>query len=116
MATFIQIEYAASHPGLGRIGTALRAVRQLASTRGLAMLLLSALAGAGAVAAHEVLDSLAEGHLLMLWLALWMVLFVALALFSRSAGHLARKLNQLSLAVAKNRLDWAMPLSGDKRG
>ena len=40
------------------------------------------------VVGYQVMDSLAEGHLLVLWIALWLVSFAALALLSGTVNRL----------------------------
>ena len=84
-------------------------------SRGLARLLLSAIAAAAMVVAYQVMDSIAEGHLLVMWMGLWAAAFVALAVFASSAHHLAARikagLDDWSRSVAEARADermWAM--------
>ena len=63
----------------------------------MATLLLSALTAAIVVVAYQVMDSIAEGHLLAMWMALWVAAFAALTLFAGAARQLA--------ARVKNNLD-----------
>ena len=51
----------------------------------MAALLLTAMVAAVLVVAYEVMDSVVEGHLLVLWIALWAIGFASLALFSGTA-------------------------------
>ena len=65
MTSFVNIKYSTQHPGVVRAESAFGAVRQLghafSGTRGLATLLLSAIAAAVMVVAYQVMDSVAEG-------------------------------------------------------
>jgi hypothetical protein len=100
MTSFIDIKYSTEHPGVARVESAIdasldlsRQVRHgLSGTRGLSKLLLSAMVAATMVVAYEVMDSVAEGHLLVMWIALWAVAFAALALFAGAARDLAARL------------------------
>ncbi len=113
MSSFVNVKYPAEHPGVVRVEAALAAAgqlkKQVSGTRGLAMLLLSAMVAAATVVAYQVMDSVAEGHLLVIWIALWAVAFAALALFAGSARRLAARtvsgLNAWSLAIAQARAD-----------
>ena len=119
MTSFINIEYAARHQGVERIESAIRAVqharRDLSGSRGLATLLLSAMTAAIMVVAYQVMDSIAEGHLLAMWIGLWLAAFTALALFSGATRRLAASTKssldawsrELVLARADQRL-WSM--------
>ncbi|UUZ65400.1 hypothetical protein LP417_13210 [Polaromonas sp. P1-6] len=83
MTSFVNIKYSTQHPGVARAESAIDAVKQLhqgfSGTRGLATLLLSAMAAAVMVVAYQVMDSVTEGHLLVMWIALWAVAFAVLA-------------------------------------
>jgi hypothetical protein len=93
MTSFVNIKYSTQHPGVVRAESAFGAVRQLAhafsGTRGLATLLLSAIAAAVMVVAYQVMDSVAEGHLLVMWIGVWAVAFAVLALFAGAARNAA---------------------------
>ncbi len=93
MTSFVNIKYSTQHPGVVRAESAFGAVRQLAhaftGTRGLATLLLSAIAAAVMVVAYQVMDSVTEGHLLVMWIGVWAIAFVALALFATAARSAA---------------------------
>lgn len=119
MTSFVHIEYSNQHPGVARIESAIDAAQQLRQgffgTRGLAGLLHSAIVAAFMVVAYQVMDSVAEGHLLVMWIALWVVAFAALAFFANTARHLAARITvgldrwsrNLAAARADERL-WAM--------
>jgi hypothetical protein len=93
MTSFVNIKYSTQHPGVARAESAFGAVRQLAhafsGTRGLATLLLSAIAAAVMVVAYQVMDSVTEGHLLVMWIAVWAVAFAVLAVFAGTARNAA---------------------------
>lgn len=119
MNSALNTKYFTQHANAPRDGGALEVTRHrvhgLLDTRGLATLLLSAMAAATMVVAYQVMDSVAEGHLLVLWIALWAVAFAALALFAGAARHLAARLKAgldgWSLRQAQARADqrmWAM--------
>jgi hypothetical protein len=65
--------------------------RGMSGTPGLTTVLLSALAAAVMVVADQLMDSLAEAHLLVLWLVLWATAFAALVLFSGAARMAATR-------------------------
>jgi hypothetical protein len=113
MTSFVNIKYSTQHPGVVRAESAFGAVRQLgqafSGTRGLATLLLSAVAAAIMVVAYQVMDSVTEGHLLVMWIALWAVAFAALAIFAGTARNVAARvkagLDGWSRSMAEARAD-----------
>lgn len=113
MTSFVNIKYSTQHPGVVRAESAFGAVRQLGKaftgTRGLATLLLSAVAAAIMVVAYQVMDSVTEGHLLVMWIALWAVAFAVLALFAGTARNVAARakagLDGWSRSLAEARAD-----------
>lgn len=122
MTSFVQIQYSNQHPGVARVESAIEAAQQLrhgfSGTRGLATLLLSAIAAAVMVVAYQVMDSVTEGHLLVMWIAAWAVAFAVLASFAGTARSLAARmkagLDGWSRALAEARADqrlWAMAKS-----
>ena len=119
MTSFVHLEYSTKHPGVARVESAVEAAQHLrqgfSGTRGLAKLLLSAIAAAVMVVAYQVMDTMAEGHLLVLWIGLWAVAFITLAVFANTARELAIRmkagLDGWSRSVAAARADerlWAM--------
>lgn len=121
MTSFVRIDYPAVHPGVARFEAAYKAASNFRqgfdSTRGLAAMLLAAIVAALVVAADQVVDTWADGHLLAAWIALWAVGFAALALFAGTARRLAARvvggLNGWSQRVAQARADervWAIAL------
>jgi hypothetical protein len=118
MTSFVNVEYSKDHPGVVRLESAIESAQHigqgLSGKRGLATLLLSAMAAAVMVVAYEVMDTVAEGHLLVMWIALWAAAFVSLAVFAGTARHLATRmkvgLDDWSRAMASARADerlWA---------
>ena len=113
MTSFVNVNHPAEHPGVVRVEAALSAAGQLRKrisvTRSLATLLLSAMVAAAMVVAYQVMDSVAEGHLLVVWIALWATAFAALALFAGATRRLAARtltgLNDWSQAIAQGRAD-----------
>ena len=119
MTRFVHLEYATEHPGVARVESAIEAAQHLrrgfSGTRALAKLLLSAIAAAVMVAAYQLMDTLAEGHLLVIWTGLWAAAFIALAAFANATRHLAVRmkagLDNWSRNLAQTRADerlWAM--------
>jgi len=92
MPTFVHIDYPTSHPGVER---ALRVAhkfegfaKRLTQERGLAAMLQWSVVAAILVGAFQAIDSLSEDHLMLAWLAMWLVALSALALFARPLRHL----------------------------
>ncbi len=119
MTSFVHIEYSNQHPGVARVEAAIASAQQIkrsfSGTRGLATLLLSAIAAAVMVVAYQVMDSMAEGHLLVLWIGLWAVAFATLAVCASTARTAAARikasLDGWSRNLAAKRADerlWAM--------
>ncbi len=123
MTSFVHIEYSNQHAGVSRVEAAFESAassaqhikRNFSSTRSLATLLLSAIAAAVMVVAYQVMDSIAEGHLLALWIGMWVVAFATLAAFASTARHMVVKvktsLDGWSRNIAAKRADerlWAM--------
>ncbi len=123
MTSFVHLEYSNQHPGVARVETAIdsavssaqRIKRHFFSTRSLAMFLLSAIAAAAMVVAYQVMDSMADGHLLVLWIGLWAVAFATLAAGANTARHVVLQakssMDTWSRNIAAKRADerlWAM--------
>ena len=119
MTSFVHLEYSNQHAGVARVKAAISAAKQIkrnfSGTRFIATLLLSAIAAAAMVVAYQVMDSLANGHLLVLWVGMWAVAFAALAVFASTARHAAvsakSSLDKWSRNAAARRADerlWAM--------
>lgn len=115
MTGFVHPSFRTNHPGVDRLESAYDAARQLRrgfGTRGLAAMLLAAIASAMVVVADQVVSTWADGDLLAAWIALWVVGFAALALFAGTARRLAIRTvasaDAWSVRVARNRADERM--------
>jgi hypothetical protein len=111
MTSFINAKYSDHHRGADRAESEVDAAQQFSSTRGVALLLLSAMAAAVMVVAYEVMDTTAEGHLLVMWMGVWAALFAVLVLLAGMALRLKGRLDAWSYRVAQARADqrlWAM--------
>ena len=91
MTSFVQPSYPTHHEGIERVGDAIdsatNAYRKFDGARGLATFLLAAVVSGLILAANQLIDTWADGHLLAAWMALWTVAFAALAL---AAGPIRR--------------------------
>ena len=125
MTRFIDINYPTRHQGAERVESVIDAAKEvrrgLSGTRGLATMLLSGVTAAIMVVAYQLMDSVAEGHLLAMWMALWIVAFAALALFAGTTRQLAARgktgLDAWSRNRAKARADqrlWSMALQDSR--
>jgi len=105
MTSFVHVDYSATHPGVARVEAAVDAVQRLrndfSGSRGLAKLLLSAMVAAVLVVAYQVMGSVAEGHLLVIWTSMWAVAFTALALFAGAARRSATTIRRSVYAWAR---------------
>lgn len=122
MATFIQSNYRTQHLGVARVESAAAALSALSalsrgfdSAKGLSAMLLAAMVSALVVVADQLIDTWADGHLMLAWLALWLTAFAAVAIFAGAARKLAatavNALNAWSQRVANARSDarlWAI--------
>lgn len=97
MSSFIHIDQPVEHPGINRASAAFDHVRNAGHSfngaRGLAAVLLAAMVSALLVVADRVISSWSDGGLVVGWIALWAVGFVALALFSDSTRALATRVS-----------------------
>ena len=108
MVSFQASRLSAQQPGSVRATAATAEVhRGFDSATSLSAMLLAAMVSALLVVAHLLLDTWAEGHLLLAWAALWVVGFSAVAVFAGSARKLAGLavgfLDAWSRRVAKNK-------------
>jgi hypothetical protein len=95
---FASSSIASTRAGSAAKSTGMR--KESEGSRTLAGMLLAAVMAALLVAADQVIDTWADGHLLAGWVALWTVAFAALAL-------LAPPLRQISTAMASLFSTWA---------
>ena len=113
MTSFIHPSFPAQHLGVARVESAVDTVKSMRrdfdSTKGLAAMLLAAMVSALVVVADQLIDTWADGHLMVAWVSLWVVAFVALALFAGAARNLAcavvAGMNAWSARVAQTRAD-----------
>ena len=113
MTSFVHVNHPTIHPGVDRVEAAIDAVgqarRNFSGSRSLATLLLSSVAAAIMVAAYQVMDNVAEGHLLVIWIAMWAVAFALLAFMAGSVRSLAAKfklsMDNWSANLASQRAD-----------
>lgn len=113
MTSFVHIEYRTTHGGVERVESAISAARQLYrgfdSTKGLAGLLLAAMVSALVVVADQLAETWTDGHMLAVWVLLWIVGFAALALLRPLtryvSGAVMRALDAWSRRVARQRAD-----------
>jgi hypothetical protein len=100
MTRFVVSAYPTEHPGLARLEVAFERLRDLgqhlSGAQALASALLAGMVAAVLVVAHQVMDSLAEGHLRAIWIGAWLVGFAALAALAQPARQLAAVLRQLT--------------------
>jgi hypothetical protein len=101
--------------GLGRAPSAQQAPRNTDGSRSLAALLLAAVVAAMVILADRLVSTWADGHLLLAWVFLWVVVFAGLALFADSARRVARRgivvLDSWSQSMAEARAEtrlWEM--------
>ena len=125
MTSFVHLEYSTTHPGVARVEAAIDAAQHLrhgfAGGRGLTALLPSAIAVALMVVAYQVMDHVAEGHLMVIWIAMWAAAFGALVFFAGTTRHIAASmkagLDGWSRDVARSRADerlWATAKSDSR--
>jgi hypothetical protein len=119
MTGFVVSYYPTVHPGVARLEAAAEGLaelgRRLSGGRGLAAALLAGLVAAVLVVAFEVMDTLAEGHLLVIWMGVWLAGFAALALLAspsrQLSGFLRRTVHSRLQRLARERADdrmWAV--------
>ncbi|MDM0116234.1 hypothetical protein QTI66_29130 [Variovorax sp. J22R133] len=93
MTTFIHVDQTLTHAGVERVEAAINqlssAGKHFKGARGLAALLLGAAVSALVVAAFRLVVNLADGGLLLGWVVLWSLTFVALALLADTAHSLS---------------------------
>lgn len=110
MTTFIQPSFPTRHAGVERAAFAADAVRSgFNSTKILSAMLLAAMVSALVVVADQLMNTWAEGHLMLAWIALWVVGFAAVATFAGAARTLAttlvEALDAWAVRVAQRRAD-----------
>ncbi len=113
MSTFIHTAYSNEHPGVQRVESAIQGALLLrhrwSSVSGLAALLVTSIVAAVLVVAYEVMDSVVEGNLLVMWMALWALAFAGLAFYSGTVRSIVARsklgLDSWARGQAKARAD-----------
>jgi hypothetical protein len=137
MTSFVHVEQPSQHPGVVRaeraVGSIQQAGRQLTRPRGIAVALLAVGVVALIAAVNHAGDTVSESNLLVGWIALWVVVFAALALIvgpaskglqqvrgllgrwtaARRAAQQDEKLWQLALTDARIMADISRAMSSD---
>lgn len=121
--SFIHLDYPRSHPGADRLERTVEAAGQvvarlrknLSASRGLGVVLLAAMVATLLLVTDQLVDTLADGHLMAAWMLTWVVGFSAIALLAPMARALAGRviegLDNWSRNVAHRRADerlWAL--------
>lgn len=88
MTTYIHHRHGV-RPAAPDLVSAQSARRGFNGTKGLSAMLLAAMVSALVVVADQLIDTWADGHLMVAWVALWLVGFTAIALFADAANKLA---------------------------
>lgn len=96
MSKFVHIDMPASHAGADRLENTMVLLSKLSGrfdpTRSMAAMLFAAVVSAILLAANTLIAEIAEGHLLMAWIAMWTVGFAALVLLAKPILEFARSL------------------------
>ena len=116
MTSFIQPSFPSQHLGVARVESAVSSLKSMRrdfnSANCLSTMLLAAMVSSMVVVADQLIDTWADGHLMLAWISLWMVGFVALGLFAGAARNVAHTtvagLNAWSRRVAQERADERM--------
>jgi hypothetical protein len=120
MPSFVHLDYPASHPGVDRFESAMSAAGQLGKKldngKGLAGVLLAAMAASLLVVADQLIETWADdGHMMAAWVLLWLVAFAAMAFLAPTTRQISawilRALNAWSSRMASLRADerlWSM--------
>jgi len=96
MTSFVDPGYPKVHDGVARIERAIGAARGVANrfqaANSLAAMLLAGGISALVVVADQIVSTWTDGHLLLAWIAVWALVFFALALFAQASQGLATRL------------------------
>jgi len=122
MTSFTHPDFPTTHAGVERVASALQAARQIGTRfRGAKRLVALFLAGAFSawvVVADQVVNSWADGRMVLAWIGLWAVLFGAVLLFAEAtrgwSDRLATAFESWSRARARQREDertWSFALA-----
>jgi hypothetical protein len=107
MTSFVHVDTPATHPGVVRAEAVIERVRSARrgfdGARGLAALLLAAIVSSLLVVADRLMSTSEEGGLLVAWVVLWGVAFVAIALFASTARAVATRAVASARGAARRR-------------
>jgi hypothetical protein len=121
MTSFTQAGYSTRHPDAEQAEAALQTARELQrgfdSGKSMAAVLLASIVSALLVVADQLLDTWADGQLMVAWVSLWAVGFVAIALLAgtvrRFSGKVVAALDSWAARMAQARADerlWSIAL------
>jgi len=86
MTSFVSPDFPRKHAGLTRMLDGLSTVQffatRICSAKGLAGVWVAGGVAAAIVVADQIVTAWADGHLLLAWIAMWIIVFTLLALFS----------------------------------
>jgi hypothetical protein len=107
MTNFVHVDTPATHPGVVRAEAVIERIRSARrgfdGARGLAAFLLAAIVSSLLVVADRLMSTSEEGGLLVAWVVLWGVAFVAIALFAGTARALATRAIASARGAARRR-------------
>jgi hypothetical protein len=94
MTSFAHVQHPSEHPGVARMERAGKSIGHIVhdATFNGASLLLAAIVAALVVVANQVVETWTEGHLLAAWIAMWAIVFAAVAMLAVPAKRAARKI------------------------
>lgn len=96
MSSFITPDFPQRHQGIDRMESGIDALRatgeRFSGAKGLAAVLVAGVASALIVVADQVVSTWADGQALLAWVALWALIFAAVALFSDAVRGLPEAL------------------------
>ena len=125
MTNFVNPGYSSEHQGVARLEGAFSALGKLGAqfkgAKGLVAMLLAGAISALVVVGDQIVSSWTDGHLLMAWVALWAMVFAALALFAKATSgwtaSVTAALEKRSKAAAERAADdrtWDLALSDSR--
>jgi hypothetical protein len=86
MTAFAHTSYPKEHPGVARAVNTTRnlmnLIKQVDSAKSIAVILLSAMVSTLLVVVNQVIDTYTDGHLMAVWMLMWVVAFGSLALLA----------------------------------
>ncbi len=107
MSKFVHIDLPTSHAGAERLENTLAVLENLSKrfdpTRSMAAMLFAAVVAAILLAANTLIAEISEGHLLLAWIAMWLICFAGLVLLAKPIGEFARSLRVSYAAWSKKR-------------